>query len=133
MTTWIIVAVCVVVVGYVATGPARQDDYKKAMEIARKTGNIDPLIEALIADDDKAGTKWNTAISTLWQAYAREAAAMVVVAGVKHCDAKILHYWVQQVMEIEPEIAREQFDMAFLQEHFDPSKASQCGRCGCGG
>lgn len=133
MTMWMILGVCVVVVGFVATSSTRGNSVKRGMRTARTSGDLLPLTEALKADPNDSGTQWDQAIGTLWQAYAREAAAGLVVIAAQHSDAKIVHYWIKQVIEIEPEIAKEIFTPQFLMAHFDPSVASQCGRCGCKG
>lgn len=133
MTMWMILGVCVVVVGFVATGSTRGHSIKRGMRAARATGDLAPLTEALKAQPDESGTHWDQAIGALWQAYAREAAAGLVVVAAQHSQAKIVQYWIKQVIEIEPEIAKEVFTPQFLMAHFDPSVASQCGRCGCKG
>jgi hypothetical protein len=74
---------------------------------------------------------WDQAIGQLWQRYEREMAAQVIMIAASDNEAKILQYWIKQVLEIEPEIAREQFTPEFMRTSFRPEVASSCGRCGC--
>lgn len=79
------------------------------------------------------GTQWDQAIGQLWQAYAREDAARLIVEAAQRSEAPVVQYWIRQVLEIEPEIAEAHFSAEFMAEYFRPEVALACGKgCGCG-
>lgn len=132
MSTWIWVALGTVVVGFVAAG-ARGDQIKRAMKVARRTGEVADLVAAIEATPGKdRATRWDQAISDLWQGYHREAAAKLVVEAVQRSDADIIHYWIQRVLEVEPEVAADVFTREFIADYFRPQVAARCGKAGCG-
>lgn len=103
-----------------------------ALSEAHSSGELDAVVEAVqAAPAEKRPTKWDYAIDQLWQAYARETAAELVVEAAERSDATILQYWIQQILEVEPRIADDVFSEEFLAEHYDPQVASRCGKSGC--
>ena len=131
MSTWVLVGIGALVVGFVAAGSARTDGYKGGLKRARRGGEIAPLVEAI--ERSPGGdqvTRWDHAVSTLWQAYERETAALLIMEGLRRTDADVLHYWMQKVLEVEPEIAAEVLDRDELVRHFRPQAAARCGRAG---
>ena len=98
--------------------------------------NLDPLVEHVseTPEGDARGTAANHAIKRLWEAYERPLATQLLVAIAPDiADNTILQYWIKQVMEVEPDLAGEHFDMTFLRTYFDPMVARGCGSgCGCG-
>jgi len=121
-------------VAFVSIGAVRPGGLRRGMRLARRTGDITAVVAAIEKmSPETRETHWDHAINALWQVYDREAAAALVVEAAKRCDAGIIHYWVQQVLQVEPEIAQETFTLEFLEAHFDPAAAASCGRCGsCG-
>ena len=112
----------------------RPNAKKRALARARHTGELGPLIDwveqrPLVAQADA----WDQLMLGLWQRYERGLAAALIMAAAPRSDAKIVQYWIGQVISIEPEIAQEVFTQAFLAEHFRPEVAAACGKCGCGG
>ncbi len=113
----------------------KPDPKKRALAKARATGELDAVIDYV-----EGGVKlskvdaWDQLFLELWQRYDRELAARLIMAITpKYTDTKIFHHWINQVMQIEPEIASEVFTQDFLMTHYRPELASQCGKCGCGG
>ncbi len=99
---------------------------------ARATGEVGGLVAAIEASPAASrATLWDQAIGALWADYAREAATHLIMAGAQRSDADILQYWIQRVMEVEPEIAHEFFSDDFLTVYFRPQVAAGCGKCGC--
>ena len=47
-----------------------------------------------------------------------------------HEDVPIAQYWLQQLQTVEPDLARETLDSAFLEEHYQPEVAAACGKAG---
>lgn len=105
-----------------------------ALDEAQARRDPQPIVEAVeeLSDDD-AATNWDYALDQLWQAYDRELAAEVLVEAAERSDASILQYWMQQVLQVEPDVADDVFTEAFLQRHYDPKTADRCGKSGCCG
>ena len=97
-----------------------------------KDGEVGPLvahIETLPADDQP--TAYHTVLTRVWGAYQRRrAAALVREMGMRVGDAAIAQYWIKQVLDIEPEIAREVLDEDWLSAFYVPEVAQQCGAFG---
>lgn len=105
-----------------------------AIDSMRRSGTPSPVVAVISqAPEDERPNLWNQAISKLWQTYDRREAAELVVEAVQTSDATILQYWMNQILEVEPDIASEVFDQAFIDEHYDPDVASRCGPSGCCG
>jgi hypothetical protein len=134
MSTWLLVGIGAAVVGFVAVGSRRGQSFSGALQRAKRQGELDGLIQAIErAPKIEQATLWDQAIGRLWQSYERQTAARLAREAVQRSDAQILQYWLKQIMEVEPEIAAEVFDQAFLLAFFQPEVAKSCGRCGsCG-
>lgn len=105
-----------------------------ALQQAQQSGDLQPVVRAVeSAPEDDRPTQWDQAIGALWQAYARREAAQLVVEAAERSEATILQYWIQQVLQVEPDIASEVFTDEFLQRHFKPEVAARCGKSGCCG
>jgi hypothetical protein len=105
-----------------------------ALAHAHRSGDVAPLADAMRQVPEGARpTKWDFVIGSMWRAYRREQAAVLVVAATAQTDADIVQYWIKQVIEVEPEIAQSVFTPQFLSEHFKPEIAQRCGKRGCCG
>ncbi len=132
MMVLIWVAIGVVVTAAVILGSKSKSGLARGLVKARATGEVGGLVAAIEASPVASrATLWDQAIGALWADYAREAATNLIMAGAQRSDADILQYWIQRVMEVEPEIAEAYFSEDFLAEHFRPQVAAGCGRCGC--
>lgn len=130
---WIAIGACALF-GFVAVNKVRPMSLDRGLEIARKEGDFSPLIEVIERGNlEQQATLWNQVFDRLWKAYDREIVAQLVVEAAMRCDADILQYWIQKVLEIEPEIAQDVFSPAFLIGFFKPDVAAKQGKCGCGG
>lgn len=108
---------------------------QKAIEISMKTGDIDPIgeaVSALPAGQQINGI--NTAITRLWEGWERETAIRMIHEVAEHIpDELILQTWLRKAMEVEPELAQHYFSEAFLLAYFKPDVARTCGTGGCCG
>lgn len=99
---------------------------------AVRTGDLGPLFANL--HRVRAGaraTEYHRAIKRLWYRDQREQAALVVKDLLSQDrGATIGQYWLKQLMENEPQIARKHLDAAFLDAFYDPTVAQQCGSHG---
>ncbi len=74
---------------------------------------------------------YNRAIRALWDRYERElAVAIVRELARNHKEARITQYWLKQVQQVEPRLAREQLGEEFYETFFLPELAAQCGSAG---
>ena len=99
---------------------------------ARKAKDPTPLIEELAKKGEPARpTSFNRTFQQLWEAYDRDLAAQFLKASIPlMADARIVQYWIKQIMEVEPEISEELFDPDFLALHYRPDIAASCGKFG---
>ena len=130
MSAWLWIALGAI--GAVAVGMVvlRRPNAKAAMVTAIQ-GDLGPLVTKIESDGTDDGTGWDNALTELWRTYHRQTAALLVVEAAARSDADIIQYWIGQVIQVEPEIARETFTQEFLETHFNPDVASRCGRKGC--
>jgi hypothetical protein len=132
MDVWMIALGGAAIVGLATTVGLRGTKLGRALKQARKTGEIGELARIIAASPEKGQeTRWDHAITTLWQGYAREPATLLVVEAATESNADIVQYWIGQVLQVEPELAQAHFSEEFLAEHFQPEVASKCGRKGC--
>lgn len=122
-----------VVFGVLVVG-LRGTELDRALKHARRTGEVDELAR-MISASASAGqaTRWDHAIGSLWRAYARQPATLLVVQAAANSEADIVQYWIGQILQVEPELAQQHFSEEFLAQHFRPDIASRCGRKGCCG
>lgn len=105
----------------------------KAVAIAMKTGDIDPIGEAVSAM--AAGQQVNainSAINRLWTGWERETAIKMVREVTEHIpDELIVQFWLRKAMEVEPDLAAQYFSDTFLLAYYKPEVAKRCGSGGC--
>ncbi len=134
MLTWMGIILTVVMLALLAKSVMRTSGVAAGTAHARKTGELGVLISAIETTPySEQATQWDQAIGELWQAYAREEAARLVMEAAARSDADIIQYWIRQILEVEPEIAAQTFSQEFLEEYFQPEVAAKCGRSGCCG
>ena len=133
MIIWIGIAIGAVIVGWVLLNAFSGTSIKAATDLARETGKLELLIEA-IEDRPEAeqATHWDHAIDSLWNSYAREEAARLTMAAAERSQSDAIQYWMRQVLEVEPEVASRVFTQEFLDQYFDPEIAAKCGKGCCG-
>lgn len=128
------IATGLAVVFFIARFASQGSKLSDAVDQVRRTEHPGPVVELVEeAPADKRPAMWDQAIGDLWNAYAREEAACLVMAAARRSDATILQYWIKQVLEVEPQIAEEIFPESFLQTHYKPRVAARCGKSGCCG
>lgn len=106
---------------------------QKAIAVAMKTGNIDPIGESVSAM--AAGQQVNainSAITRLWEGWERETAIRMVREVTEHIpDELIVQFWLRKAMEVEPDLAAQYFSDTFLLAYYKPEVARRCGSGGC--
>ena len=102
------------------------------VQLAIKDDDTAPLIEVILRKGEASQPDaFNLAIRGLWDAYQRPLAVPVIKALVEHHeDAPIAQFWLQQVQTVEPELARQTLDSAFIEAHYQPEVAAACGKAG---
>ena len=134
MTTTMMAVCGVALVALVVVPALRPKPRKRALALARQTGEVEHLVEWVEGKSVSSQVdSYDQLLLDLWRRYERELAAALVMAAVPRCDHKILQYWIVKVMELEPEIAQEVFTDEFLYDHFKPDVAATCGKAGCCG
>src|SRR5690554_3359402 len=105
----------------------------KAVAIAMKTGDIDPIGEAISAmPAGQQVNAINTAINRLWVGWERETAIRMVREVTEHIPEElIIQFWLRKAMEVEPELAAKHFSDTFLLTYYKPEVARRCGSGGC--
>ncbi len=105
---------------------------EKLITAVAKGGDPKPLLAALAeVREGKQPDEYNRVIRGLWDDYNREEAVPVIKAlAITHGAAPIAQYWIQQVREVEPDLARRFFDEDFINANFKPEVAATCGKVG---
>ena len=97
-------------------------------------GEVGPYVSYVMkAPEKKRANLWDQGISRLWRGYRRETAMELMKVAAVKSPAPVVHFWIRQALEIEPEMAAEVLGEEFLREHFRPDVAARCGRVGCCG
>lgn len=126
---WIGVAVIGLVLAFRLLGPGK---FAEGIDQARETGEVAGIVAAVEGKPEKKHPNlWDQAIGTLWQEYHREAALTLMVAAARRSDAPIVQFWLKKALDVEPELAEEQFSEEFLEEFYRPGVAASCGRVSC--
>ncbi len=129
-TVWLIAAgvAAFLVLAWKLAGRSMESHIQRAI----RDEDSGPLIEAALRHGEAGQPDaFNRAIKGLWDAYERELAVPVIKALVEHHgDVPIAQYWLQQLQTVEPDLARETLDSAFLEEHYQPEVAAACGKAG---
>ncbi|MCL2325649.1 MAG: hypothetical protein FWC40_04025 [Proteobacteria bacterium] len=130
-TTYLVIGAVVVTLIVIGFTVFRNNAMSKAVALARKTKDVTPIV-AEIDKDPKADlpTVFNATIKPLWDAYERELACdLIKVLLERKDDAPISQYWLRQVLEVEPDLARKSLGEAFIMAHVRAEVAAQCGSC----
>ena len=104
----------------------------RAVKRGIKEERAEPMLQAIAALGASAQpTAFNRVIRQLWDAYERPLAMPLIRAlAEEHGQSRIAQYWLQQAQDVEPLLAREHMDSAFLRAHYEPSVAASCGEAG---
>ena len=99
----------------------RPDPLSEATQAAIESAKLDKLIEYLQSLPERARIgAYDKAIKEMWRAYERPLAIRLVKhLGVHHHESSTAQYWIRNVLEVEPELARKSFNKKFLEEHLD--------------
>ena len=74
---------------------------------------------------------FHRAIGHLWKGYQRALAGELILTFLQqHPTAPVAHFWIQQLMSIEPLIGREVISEELLERDFKPELAARCGPAG---
>lgn len=105
----------------------------KAIDIAMKTGDIDPIGDAVSAmPAGQQVSAINMGITRLWEGWERETAIRMIREVTEHIpDELIIQFWLRRSMEVEPELAEHYYTEAFLLAYYKPEVASSCGTGSC--
>lgn len=117
--------VCLIVLGLSLRGTS----LSKLVREAVQTNDVTNLLKAAnMQSDGQRSFFYQRAIQQLWNGYHRVLAARVIrVFAMEYPDEKICQYWLRQLQEMEPEIAAEELDERFLEQHYLPEVAACCG------
>jgi hypothetical protein len=126
MTPWLILAVLGLVAWALLArrGPS-------AVTLAREAArgqDPGPVLRAAAAlPVGRRSAFFHAAIGELWASWNRPLAARLVREYAILCpDEKLCQYWLQQVLQVEPVVAREAFDPDFLTAVYRPEVAKSC-------
>jgi len=99
---------------------------------AAKHGDLSGLVEVIQRRPEAVQpTVYNHAIRRLWDGYQRElAVALIRELARNFGPTRIAQYWLQQVQQVEPKLAIEKLGKEFLDTHYLPELAAQCGPVG---
>lgn len=126
---WILV---VGLIGAVIVWRSMSPSLAGPIALAREQGDITPVVEVI--ERMRPGARpaaYNHAIRQIWDAYERPLAIeLVKVLAEKHGSALIAQYWLKQVLQVEPHLARQHITQDFIKAHYQPEVAAHCGPVG---
>ncbi len=104
----------------------------KQVDHAAKTNNLVSVLGLIRKKSlDAQPAAYNTAIRRLWDQYHRPLAIELVKELARdHKDAPITQYWLNQVLTVEPAMAKSLLSAEFVEAHFRPEVAAKCGPVG---
>ena len=111
----------------------QSDSLSKKLREARTTRDIKPVLAEIdnMKDADLQSI-FNSAIKTFWDSYDRDLAGDMIKAFLERKDdVPIAQHWLNQLLTVEPEIARQKLGEDFLRAHLHEECAAKCGSC-CG-
>jgi len=125
---WLVVGVIVAFMGWRLLFPGLDKAVKESID----SQDISPLVTAINKRPiNSRPAAFNHAIKRMWDAFQRPMAIQLVKELVKDYGNKpIAQYWIKQVLQIEPRMAKKSFSKRFLQTYYRPELASKCGPVG---
>ncbi len=99
---------------------------------AVKTEDLGPVFEAIEKKPEASQpAAYNHAIRRLWDGYNRSLAVELIREMAKNYGTKpITQYWLKQLDQVEPKLARKKLGKKFYARYYIPELASQCGPAG---
>ena len=74
---------------------------------------------------------FHRAIGHFWKGYERPLAAdLIRIFLEEHQEAPVAHFWVQEMLNVEPALGREKLSEEDLQRDYRPELAACCGPAG---
>jgi hypothetical protein len=128
----LIAAVLFIVIVMVMIRGRRGPSVHGLLRRAKTPEDLDPVIAQAAGMAVAARSLfYQRAIGELWAEFRRDLAIHLIRAfGASHADEKIAQYWMKQAIEVEPALARKAMDQDFIDAHYRPSVAKQCGLTG---
>ncbi len=99
---------------------------------AAREGDLSPVLAAIEKRPQSAQpTAYNHAIRRFWDGFQRPLAVELIrVLATNYGTTRITQYWLRQVQQVEPKLARELLGQEFLKTYYLPEVAAQCGPVG---
>ncbi len=131
MGVWIGIGVGAAIAAWVLW-QALRPNLDRLVAQAVKTGELGELQRFIEGRREGAqAAAYNYAIRRLWDAYHRELAARLARELARNFGTvPISQYWLRQILQVEPGIAKDQFDKEFLATYYVPEVAARCGPAG---
>jgi hypothetical protein len=126
---WIIVGVVfVAIIAWRLMIPSLTGVIREALD----KHDVTPVIEAVEAlKVSMRPTAYNHAIRRIWDAYERELAVdLIKHLARNHNDSLIAQYWLKQLMQVEPALAKRHLSSEFVKRYYQPEVAASCGPVG---
>tara|TARA_Y100001934_G_C12060585_1_gene635166 strand:- start:146 stop:544 length:399 start_codon:yes stop_codon:yes gene_type:complete len=104
----------------------------RALADSIKQQSIEPVMAQIhSAAEINRPNLFHRAISHLWRTYERSlAASLIRIFLTEHREVPMAHFWVQEIMSIEPSLGRLTLREEMLAETYRPELAAQCGATG---
>ena len=129
----IVILTTILLLAFIFMKTSQSDGLSKKLREARTTRDIKPVVAEIDnMKDADIQSIFNSAIKTLWDSYDRELAGDLIKAFLERKDdVPIAQHWLNQLLTVEPEIARQKLGEDFLRAHLHEECAANCGSC-CG-
>ena len=106
--------------------------FSQALAYSVQQESIQPILTHIhkISQENRAD-HFHRAISHFWKGYKRSLAAELMGIFLKeHIDLPIAHFWIQELMSVEPALGKETLSQQLLENDFSPQLAGSCGPVG---
>lgn len=128
----VFVAVVSVLLIFLLVSMKSQDKVSQCVGEAIASKSISALVmEGQKLEESAQPSFFLQSIEQLWNRWHRDLAAELVRDFVlMFPEEKLGQYWLQQILEIEPEIAEKLLYQEFLEVYYKPTIAAGCGAVG---
>ena len=127
---WLIAVIVFAVGGYFSLRKWARISQALACSLTQQS--IAPILQQIHAlPPTSRPDHFHRAISHFWKAYERPLAAdLIRVFLAEHPEMPVVHFWIQEMMTIEPALGKQTLSEEALEKEFRPELAACCGPVG---
>ena len=125
---YIVLPVAIALPLWLMVSPSLQREVRKAVA----NNDMTPVVQAISKKRASAQPgAYNKAIRMLWTSYDREQAVPLIKELARNFGTTMIaQYWLDQLLKVEPKLAKEKLEPEFVQAYYQPDLAAKCGKAG---